>query len=166
MTLAGRFGACPTQDRRSGRLIRKRRRGPRSGDDRDIEALPLISMLHFAGCPSQDSGRDQQVRAKRQRCRARLSVDLARGEVLTGAIFGIRQDRTPARIAENAPRWPDIISCGFWAALPPTPPPCAILPRIGGTLRGRPPNALDSEHFRFAPRTCGPPCGRLEPAED
>src|SRR5262249_62324432 len=21
---------------------------------------------------------------------------------------------------------------------------------------------LDSEHFRFAPRTCGPPCGRLE----
>src|SRR5262245_43382682 len=62
-------------------------------------------MLHFAGCPSQDSGRDQQVRAKRQR--ARLPVDLALGEVLTGSIFGIRQDRTPALQQQKR-----IVSCG------------------------------------------------------
>src|SRR5215471_6327497 len=40
-------------------------------------------------------------------------------------------------------------------------------PALGGTRpalsgSGRAAARLDSEHFRSAPRTCGPPCGRLE----
>src|SRR6516225_6983947 len=34
-------------------------------------------MLHFVGCPSRGSGRDQLVRAKRQTCRARLPASAA-----------------------------------------------------------------------------------------
>jgi Phage integrase family len=40
--------------------------------------------------------------------------------------------------------------------------PLSAIVTLRGPLRSGPPNGLIQKHFRFAPRTCGPPCGRLE----
>jgi resolvase-like protein len=85
---------------------------------------------------------------------------------ILAAIAEFERELIQARMAEGRkraskldPRWPDIISRGLGS---PSVGPHRHVLSWPSTSRGSPANSSDSEHFWFAPTTCGPPCGRLQ----
>jgi resolvase-like protein len=90
---------------------------------------------------------------------AEFERELIQARMAEGRKRAVKNGVRFGRPSKLDPRWPDIISRGLGS---PSVGPHRHVLSWPSTSRGSPANSSDSEHFWFAPTTCGPPCGRLQ----